>query len=72
MTRLSNSSMDKKRVVAQGGKGRQTIVRQGERAGGGSHRKHSMDAYYRPRHRGLIDACLQEADDTEADVTAGA
>ncbi len=69
MTRLSHSSMDKK---AQGGKGRQTLARQSERAGGGSHRKHSMDAYYRPRHRGLIDACLREEDDMEADVMAGA
>jgi len=72
MTRLSNSSMDKKKVLAQGGKGRHPAARQSEHAGAGSHRKHSLDAYYRPRHRGFIDACLREADDIDADLTADA
>lgn len=72
MARLSSFSADKKRTIAQSSKNRHFQAGRGERAADERQRKPSMDAYYRPRYRGFIDACLQDADETETDVTFSA
>lgn len=70
MAHLHNSSSDKKRTIAHGGRSRRAHAGRSEHALDELNRKHSMDAYYRPKLRGLVNACLQDAE--EMDLPAGA
>lgn len=66
MARLEISSISKKKSVTHGGKDKHPHFGRGEKFLDEHQHKQGMDAYYRPRFRGIIDACLREADETEA------
>jgi hypothetical protein len=68
MARVSASNQAGNSRSTNDGKCNTAREKQEARASENRHRKHSMDAYYRPRQRGLIHADNWNADDTEVEV----
>lgn len=72
MARLELSTPGSRKPGAHAGKSKRGPARKKEVFVEDAYRKHSMEAYYRPRLRGVVDACLREADEPDSEMAADA